>query len=494
MIIQCSSCQTRFKLADEKMKPQGVKVRCTHCNEVFTVLPPAAPKPAPPQPEPPAAPAATSQQPSKPAVDFSEVRFDDEDTAARDEDNFDLDEFNLEGLDDDQPLPAEPDAEEFAAPQGVREVVPGDLPPLEDFDLDDEFAGFDSESSDDQEPSEEPAEEPAIGGDLGIMFEDESPTENLPQLDEEVSLGPQEFSFDESPDEPLAESDTGLSGGPVEFSFDEPAEEEAEEPPADNFFFEEEPPAASTDEAFAGVQFEMPKPAAEVATPEPAVAADIATPAKPAPSPQPQPSRSTPASAAVRPRQRRSPARKRRKKSNSRGALLMLLLLLVLGGGYAWYGWQQNTYDPAILIEHLRAQLPGLKKTAPQGTVEIRNLTSMFIDNQNAGQLFVINGEVVNRYPDDRSAISVKGVLYNQQGKAVLQQTVFCGNPLDEAALRTLPYSKIEESMNNQFGDALSNLNLAPNQAIPFTVVFRHLPAQISEFNVELADSRPGTK
>src|SRR6056297_2413486 len=45
MIIQCEQCQTRFRLADEKLKPAGTKVRCSKCKHVFTVMPPA-PEPA----------------------------------------------------------------------------------------------------------------------------------------------------------------------------------------------------------------------------------------------------------------------------------------------------------------------------------------------------------------------------------------------------------------------------------------------------------------
>jgi hypothetical protein len=88
----------------------------------------------------------------------------------------------------------------------------------------------------------------------------------------------------------------------------------------------------------------------------------------------------------------------------------------------------------------------------------------------------------------------VKGVLYNKEGKALLQQTVFCGNPLTQEAIRKLSYAKIEESMNNPFGESLSNLNIAPGKAISFTIVFRNLPADIAEFTVEAADSKPGTK
>ena len=40
MVIQCSSCATRFKISDDKVKNGPVKVRCSKCKEVFTVQPP----------------------------------------------------------------------------------------------------------------------------------------------------------------------------------------------------------------------------------------------------------------------------------------------------------------------------------------------------------------------------------------------------------------------------------------------------------------------
>ena len=44
MVVQCQACKTRFRLADEKVKPGGTKVRCSKCKEVFKVMPP---EPAP---------------------------------------------------------------------------------------------------------------------------------------------------------------------------------------------------------------------------------------------------------------------------------------------------------------------------------------------------------------------------------------------------------------------------------------------------------------
>jgi len=37
MIVKCASCQTRFKIGDDKVTEKGVKVRCTKCGTVFLV-------------------------------------------------------------------------------------------------------------------------------------------------------------------------------------------------------------------------------------------------------------------------------------------------------------------------------------------------------------------------------------------------------------------------------------------------------------------------
>jgi len=37
MIVACPSCSARFKVADEKIGPQGAKLRCSKCQKIFTV-------------------------------------------------------------------------------------------------------------------------------------------------------------------------------------------------------------------------------------------------------------------------------------------------------------------------------------------------------------------------------------------------------------------------------------------------------------------------
>lgn len=40
MIVTCAACLTKYNLDDSKIKPKGVKVRCSRCKNVFWVVPP----------------------------------------------------------------------------------------------------------------------------------------------------------------------------------------------------------------------------------------------------------------------------------------------------------------------------------------------------------------------------------------------------------------------------------------------------------------------
>ena len=53
MIATCPKCSVRYRIAKEKLKPDGVRMRCGRCEAVFRVRPPVqtpvpAPEPSPP--------------------------------------------------------------------------------------------------------------------------------------------------------------------------------------------------------------------------------------------------------------------------------------------------------------------------------------------------------------------------------------------------------------------------------------------------------------
>ena len=140
------------------------------------------------------------------------------------------------------------------------------------------------------------------------------------------------------------------------------------------------------------------------------------------------------------------------RKSPLRGLMIfILLLLLALSAGAGYVFWSQGNLDLTRIIEQVTGQSA---PPQPAGQIQVTDLTSSFVNNADAGQLFIIHGKAVNQFKEARSAIAVKGILYGKGGKQLLQQTVFCGNRLDSAKLQSWSFAKIEEAMNNQFGDS----------------------------------------
>jgi predicted Zn finger-like uncharacterized protein len=514
MVIECAECNTRFRLADEKLKPGGTKVRCSKCKHIFTVLPPEPDSletptaiSSPPQPEPSSRddfskPGMTSS--SAPAEQFSSAdqngSVDEPPQSASDPDGESAFPFDKPvSVSEDTDLSgSEAASDSFDFSFEEESAEDGSITPPDDQVTADEGFSWQEEEGIETTPDPGPREtEESIAGDFDF---DDSETTAAPRtfsFEETEAPSARDFSFDntgtvaaenlifESPEEPGGE-ETSTETGREEFDFDysststSGALEQKTETSEDDFDFsrmtfgESSSSPASSDTVLPPTRSPSLRPkdsirhAEERKTdrlPSPPLREVMVTEAPTAP----------------------------RKSPYSRLLVLLLVLLLALSGTAAYF---MHTGQP-LTISALLDRVTGQQQPTTLPLIEqirLSGLIGTFIENAEVGQLFVIKGTAINGFPESRSAIAVKGVLFGEKGEPLLQQTVFCGNPLDETALRTLPFTKIEESMNNQFGDSLSNLNVAPGKAIPFTIVFKNLPAGLAEFTVEVADSRPGSK
>jgi predicted Zn finger-like uncharacterized protein len=500
MIIQCEACQTRFRLAVEKVKPGGTKVRCSKCKSIFTVIPPAP-------------------EPVDEVVDFGA--------------------FNMERVAEDTPAEAapvseshgssEPEAEQTTTPPLQSESTPEAAATQEGGDLD--FNPFEDEMGSDAELDDKVADDfsfadtPLPDGDA-VAEQGENETA---EFSADEASGPAEFSFDDEDDglafnfddteeEPAPAADEDLRE-PGEFSFDDqgPFADEAgaewkEKKTADESAFDFEEPQFDSDSSAAtgaaataeegGLHFgeidfasdNEPGTAPGLQTDDDISKAGVDKQEESEPlSQKPQ---STKQSARDYDLDETIPTpRPQKKKSSLSRILVMLILLLAVLGGAAGYLYTQegslNLSAVARYLPFLQDYLGEAPTASPGDRIGI-NITGSSYVNGKAGQMLVIQGAAVNNHPTTRSAITIKGVLLDAQGKKLLQQTVFCGNMLDETALQSMPFIAIEEAMNNQFGDSLSNMNVAAGATIPFTIVFRNLPAGIANINVEVVDSKPG--
>ena len=170
------------------------------------------------------------------------------------------------------------------------------------------------------------------------------------------------------------------------------------------------------------------------------------------------------------------------------GIVLAALMVLVVGGGSALYLLK----GPEALKKVGLGSMVGFlgAEKAVQERLLLKNLEGSYVNNSETGELFIIRGEAVNSFRTPRAAIQVRGLIYNAAGTVILQKTTFCGNPLPQEQLATLPLAKIEEAMNNRLGDSYANIGVPPGKSVPFVIVFSGLPKDAADFGVEVAGSQ----
>lgn len=383
MIIQCPDCKARFRLAEEKVSPEGTRVRCTKCQNVFVVTPPA-------QPDTPREPVAKVPDP------FEDQAFD----------SVDMD----------------PGAFDFGSDDSLLgEGAFGDARESDSLSGSGDFAG------------------PEQAGDGFSGGDDDFALGGAESFQEEVA-----FSWDPPPVEdsepvaPAGESDAEKPAAPQ--AFDEPDASAPEV--SDN-----EPPGCLPGMDGEKALKKIPPPASRVVGPP---------------------------------------------KSRRKGLVLLLLLVLAgaLATGGAWM-WRNGMTDLSKVLVALH-----LAKASGASAVQLKPvaLQGFFVKNSKEGTLFVIGGQVRNQSAEARSAIAVKGVLYDGGDRELSQRTVFCGNPLSVNELRSMSFVAMAERMNNQFGDSLTNFNVSPGKTIPFTIVFNRLPEGLASFDVKLSGSEPASR
>jgi predicted Zn finger-like uncharacterized protein len=184
-----------------------------------------------------------------------------------------------------------------------------------------------------------------------------------------------------------------------------------------------------------------------------------------------------------------SKSKKTRRKGGLRTVLLIILLALLAGIAAALY------LRPGLIEPYLSlVKMPEKEKPAEPGVrlLKFTSVAGSFVKAQGSAELFVIRGMVHNNYPEPRSHILIKGSILDHKGNVVESRTAYAGNTFTEEELKTLPMDEIMKAMQHRDGMARQNFNIPPGTAIPFLVVFDHLPESVSEFAVEAVSSSPG--
>lgn len=111
-----------------------------------------------------------------------------------------------------------------------------------------------------------------------------------------------------------------------------------------------------------------------------------------------------------------------------------------------------------------------------------------FIQNIRGQTLFIVEGSAKNASVKVQNFLKLKVTLKDTEGKDIAVREFYAGNIVSDESLRTDPAPDVESRFENRVGDALANMNIKPQDEVPFMVVFYDIP-NVTSFSIEVLSS-----
>jgi predicted Zn finger-like uncharacterized protein len=161
--------------------------------------------------------------------------------------------------------------------------------------------------------------------------------------------------------------------------------------------------------------------------------------------------------------------------------LLFIPVLLILGGIAAWL------YLPWPLRPKPVPEPTGIEQ------LTLVETSGYFVDNQQDGQLFVIQGRVRNEFPEAKRWIHLRAKLYTTDGRTARQQDFYAGNKLSDQQLQSMPLQALLVLVQRRPTTEERARVIAAQGEVSFTVPFGNLPelTKLSDYSVEIIASQP---
>lgn len=164
--------------------------------------------------------------------------------------------------------------------------------------------------------------------------------------------------------------------------------------------------------------------------------------------------------------------------SKRRRILIPALLLLVLAGVALALRWnlEQLNRGFSVLFEMIGG------KTLDKPPLGLIGVKGYYHQNEKEGVLFVIEGGLVNPSRVARSFTSIKGTIFDREGKVFEEKNINVGKLLTKEQLSKLSRDDIGRGLSGGID------TLPPGKPSPFMAVFYQVPPDLSEFLVEVEE------
>ena len=167
-------------------------------------------------------------------------------------------------------------------------------------------------------------------------------------------------------------------------------------------------------------------------------------------------------------------------------ALLVILVLLVLAAFYVFTQFGTGGFFAPYLESPVKKATEAWHRiwgTEAEGLV----ITELNRYDEKAGDLFltVIQGKVDNRSRFAKRQITVRVVIFDQDGTRIEGKETVCGRALSRTELKNLPPAFFKGAMVVK-AESEAERAVPPGRAVPFMVIFRDLSSRAKEFKVEI--------
>lgn len=478
MIIQCDKCLTKFKLDDSKLKPQGVKVKCKKCANIFTVYPERH------QEEPKAAFQEESlkltpqgegkdisfELPSFEMTfeekDFTTKKQEEETSQSQPREEFSWDQFHIDFEEKkEEVLPREAETSqkdivdfslENVSTESVESVIPKeDEIPQKEEDKEEISFNFDFDEFVKEAERVEEGKEEGSPKSLEEFFFEETVTEEKPKEEEfgfeivEKKEGEESFSQTYSKEEvgeDVTRSTTLFEDSQIVQTEEQVELETTREQLDTEVTFEEKKESVSIEDGFKfieGEEKEGEKDFVFKSSEEDKVKKDEE----------------------VVPPLEFEPVQSERPWLTYLVALLLIVVLSGSGIGFLW--WQKT------------------KVLESEGNFGISGVKTEFLESRTLDKVFIVKGNIINGYKVPKSFLRVKATIISKDNKVLATKVVYAGNVFSQAEIKELSYSEIAKGLSNKMGKSMMNVDVQPGKSLPFMVVFEQLPPEAATLEVE---------
>ena len=126
-------------------------------------------------------------------------------------------------------------------------------------------------------------------------------------------------------------------------------------------------------------------------------------------------------------------------------------------------------------------------KKVEMSKLQFSDLNSYRLErSQGNGPVLVVEGKVTNHFEKTCHRIQIKGILFDEHDKKLMEELVYCGNSLSKKEIMSLSKDKMTQELNRIDGSRAANRHIASGDSIPFMLIFFDPPKSEFEFSLEV--------